>query len=61
MKCSLCGFVFDEAKAQDGCKHCPSLGACKLIRCPNCGYETPPEPKWLKTLFGKGKKSDENK
>jgi hypothetical protein len=53
--------VFDETKAQQGCKHCPSLGACKLIRCPNCGYETPPEPKWLKTLFGKGKKSDENK
>ena len=24
---------------------------CRLIKCPNCGYEMPPEPKWLKKIL----------
>lgn len=48
MKCTLCGHEFDEEKAQKACKTCPMTKGCKLIRCPNCGFETPPEPKWLK-------------
>ena len=60
MKCTLCGFEFEEDKAQPACTSCALMKGCKLIRCPNCGFETPPEPKWLK-YFKKGKKPDENK
>lgn len=60
MKCSLCGFEFDEKKAQAGCKSCSLMKRCALIRCPNCGFETPPEPKWAK-YFKKEKKADEDK
>jgi rubredoxin len=53
MKCSLCGFVFDEKKGTSACARCPLVTACRLIRCPNCGFETPAEPEWLRRLFGK--------
>ena len=23
---------------------------CRLVKCPNCGYEMPKEPRWLKTV-----------
>lgn len=58
MKCSLCGYEFsaegggasggNEKDAQASCKSCPLMKGCGLIRCPNCGFETPPEPGWLK-------------
>ncbi len=48
MKCSLCGFEFNEKEAERACKNCPVMKCCKLIKCSNCGFETPPEPKWLK-------------
>lgn len=60
MKCTLCGYEFDEKNAGEACKNCPIMKGCRLIKCPNCGFETPPEPKWLK-YFKKGRKSDENK
>ena len=53
MKCSLCGFHYSEQEVQTACSACPVTKGCQLLRCPNCGYETPPEPKWLKTLFEK--------
>lgn len=31
---------------------------CKMVKCPRCNYENPPEPallKKVKKLFGKGK------
>jgi len=46
MKCSLCGFEFAQDQAQTACRNCPLMKGCKLIKCPNCGFETPPEPKW---------------
>lgn len=46
VKCALCGFVFEEDQAQEACKNCPLMKGCKLVKCPNCGFETPPEPKW---------------
>jgi len=62
VKCSLCGFEFSEGEARRGCSGCASLGGCGLIRCPNCGYEWPPEPAWLTKLMRvwKGKKKDES-
>lgn len=50
-KCSLCGFEFNEDEAQTACKNCPMMKGCKLIRCPQCGYEMPPEPRWLKAIL----------
>lgn len=47
MRCGLCGFRYDEKEAQKSCQSCPVTKGCRLIRCPNCGFETPPEPKWL--------------
>ncbi|MDO8662967.1 MAG: hypothetical protein Q7K98_07105 [Candidatus Omnitrophota bacterium] len=54
MKCSLCGYVFREEEAQSGCKSCPMMQGCKLIKCPNCGIDSPPEPKWAKHLRREG-------
>lgn len=57
--CSFCSHQFKEQQTEHSCKGCPMSGACKMIRCPYCGYEMPPEPKWigkLKKLFtGKDK------
>ena len=56
MKCSLCGSEFDEKIAEKSCKSCPLKKGCKLIKCPNCGFETPQEPDWLG--YFKKKKED---
>ena len=49
IKCSLCGAVFES----DGntCGGCALRKDCKLICCPNCGFEIPEESKliaWFK-------------
>jgi len=44
MRCKICGHVFDESKKAEICKGCMGSG-CKLIKCPNCGFETLPESK----------------
>lgn len=43
MKCALCGYVFDETKRLESCQSCLGSG-CTKIKCPNCGYETLPDP-----------------
>jgi len=53
MKCAFCGLVFDKEASQACCRGCPmSGGGCRMVRCPNCGYETPvaPEMKRIKSL-----------
>lgn len=60
MKCTLCGYEFNEKEAATGCAHCPMMRGCKLVKCPNCGFETPPEPAWLKRLK-KEREPHENK
>ena len=57
-KCALCGKEFDETELQSTCKNCPFNKGCKLIKCPNCGYEWPEEPDWMKKLFKEGDKND---
>ena len=44
MRCKICGYVFDENKKTETCKWCTEPH-CKMVRCPNCGYETLPESK----------------
>ncbi len=63
MKCSLCGYQFEE-RAAAACKGCPMSGACGMVRCPNCGYDMPKEPKiirafraWRKRDYGNRRKS----
>lgn len=50
MKCNFCGFEFDEKESISGCKNCPLKKNCSLVKCPNCGYETLPEPDWIKKI-----------
>ncbi len=57
LHCSLCGFEFE--KRQTTCAQgCPLGKFCKLVRCPNCGYEFP-EPSqpltWFQRLFRRKK------
>lgn len=45
MKCSLCGFDFDEKIMPSGCDKCAIkiTSTCNMARCPNCGFEMPKE------------------
>jgi hypothetical protein len=47
MKCTLCGFEFNEQEAESGCKGCGIISKCELIKCPNCNFEIAPEPEWI--------------
>ncbi len=49
MKCTFCGFEFNENEAEDACRGCP-IKKCDMSKCPNCGYEILPEPKLIKFL-----------
>jgi Fe2+ transport system protein FeoA len=55
--CSLCGFEFEKHNTTCA-QGCPMGKFCKLVRCPNCGYEFP-EPSqplaWFQRLFGRKK------
>ncbi len=57
MKCALCGHEFEE-KSAGACNGCPMSGACHMVRCPNCGYDTPAEPRLVKALKGWRKRFD---
>ena len=51
--CSFCGFEFDPNQAETACTACPLARGCRLVCCPRCGYQMPPEPKligWLRNL-----------
>lgn len=50
IKCALCGFEFDENSAKKSCERCILKNNCSLLRCPNCGYEIPDEPQWIKKI-----------
>ncbi|MEL7562438.1 hypothetical protein [Dehalogenimonas sp. 4OHTPN] len=45
IKCPFCGFEFDAASGTAYCGSCPMGKSCRLVRCPNCAYETPAEPR----------------
>jgi hypothetical protein len=50
--CGYCRHEFSLEEADRGCRNCPLRG-CGLVKCPRCGYEMPPEPAWLRRLFGR--------
>lgn len=50
MNCSLCGHSFKPEDHAHTCKGCPLAGNCERVRCPNCGFETVPDPAWLRRL-----------
>lgn len=50
MRCGFCGFEFPEEAGHQGCKSCPMASGCKMIKCPRCNYENPPEPAMVKRL-----------
>ena len=55
LHCALCGFEFEKQGAACATS-CMLARHCKLVRCPNCGYEFP-EPSgsltWIQKLFGR--------
>ncbi len=52
MNCSFCGLDFDMSQADLACTGCPLVKGCRLIRCPRCGYEMPPESKLVNWMRG---------
>ncbi len=58
MRCVFCSFEFDEESSQRPCSGCFRLGNCSMVKCPRCGYETPPEPRWLRRIKKRSKKGD---
>ena len=54
MICGFCGHDFDEKEADSSCEGCVMNFNCKMVKCPNCGYEMPRQPAWIKKIF-KGK------
>jgi hypothetical protein len=58
MKCTLCGFKFNEIEAQSGCGGCGLMKKCDLVKCPNCNFEMLPDPEWIKKLLTRRRKKD---
>lgn len=52
ISCSFCTKEFLEDQKQPVCRHCPLNGACRMARCPHCGYENAIVPNWLERLVG---------
>ena len=53
--CALCGFEFEREGASCATS-CLLAKHCKLVRCPNCGYEFPEPstaPGWMQKLMGR--------
>jgi rubredoxin len=50
MKCGFCGFEFAENEGNTGCRNCPMVSGCKMVKCPRCNYENPPEPAVIKKI-----------
>lgn len=56
MKCGFCGYEFPEEEGIRGCGKCGMAQGCRMIHCPRCNYENPPEPavvKKLRKMMGK--------
>ncbi len=51
MICPACNHKYDPESSSVGCGACLMHGSCGLVKCPECGYETPREPGFLARLF----------
>lgn len=60
MKCTMCGYEFEQKSGKSVCKNCPLNKGCDMVCCPNCGFEIPVEPKWLTRITNllRGKKNE---
>ncbi|MEI6971014.1 MAG: hypothetical protein WCL44_05800 [bacterium] len=60
MKCTMCGYQFEQKAGKAACKDCPLGSGCGMVCCPNCGFELPVEPAWIGKLVElvKGKKNE---
>jgi len=61
MKCLLCGYEFKEEEGNPSCQGCPLSGSCRMIKCPNCNYEVPEEPKLIKAFKSWRERKNGNK
>jgi hypothetical protein len=43
VQCALCGYRFRPSAETMSCAGCPIDRRCRVICCPNCGYEFPGE------------------
>ena len=50
MRCSMCGHEFAEEAGHKACARCALFGGCRMIMCPQCGYEMPAMPALIKAL-----------
>ncbi len=51
MICGMCMRLFDMGQAKRACGSCVGgAWGCFLVKCPHCGYEQPPEPRWVSWL-----------
>ncbi len=50
MTCAYCHTVFDEKTSRLACSACVVSEGCRRLRCPECGYEMPEEPAFVKRL-----------
>lgn len=64
ISCPFCGYAYTPEEAVSSCRNCPFYRAwgrtCSLLRCPRCGYETPP-PAGLTKFWQKWRKIAERK
>ncbi|MBU1083780.1 MAG: hypothetical protein ABIG55_02420 [Candidatus Omnitrophota bacterium] len=61
MNCSFCGLEFDGKEEGKKCSGCSSFSQCGKIKCPRCGYNAVPEPRWagaIRDLFRKEKRNE---
>jgi len=49
LHCPLCGMEFEGSETACAAG-CPLGSSCEHVRCPNCGYEQPREPRWVAWL-----------
>jgi hypothetical protein len=50
MKCPFCYFDLSVVDIKKLCDGCITKKGCIMIKCPNCSYETIPEPYLLKQI-----------
>ncbi|BEH10639.1 hypothetical protein GSUET_22510 [Geobacter sulfurreducens subsp. ethanolicus] len=50
IRCGYCAHEFAEEDGIRSCGKCGKPGGCRMVRCPKCFYENPPEAKAPKTL-----------
>ena len=58
MKCPLCGYQSREEDGRAACTGCLLAKACHMVKCPNCGYDIPKEPKIIRALKAWGRRDN---